>query len=117
MSLFLALLRHAAMSALWSLLGDKRTLGGDRQTQYGNRPAPDFTGAKRLVLHSCSFETLRCPLVKTGAGMKRRDFMMSVGAAVAPLAAVGKTWAQPAGQTYRLGVLVQAPRTAAHWIA
>jgi len=49
--------------------------------------------------------------------MKRRDFMMSVGAAVAPLAAVGKTWAQPAGQMYRLGVLVQAPRTAAHWIA
>lgn len=54
---------------------------------------------------------------KLGAGMKRRDFIMLLGGAVAPMAAVCKALAQAVGQTYRLCVLVQAPRTAAHWIA
>jgi putative tryptophan/tyrosine transport system substrate-binding protein len=49
--------------------------------------------------------------------MKRRDFIMLFGGVVAPWTAVRKVWAQPAGQTYRLCVLVQAPRTAAHWVA
>jgi putative ABC transport system substrate-binding protein len=49
--------------------------------------------------------------------MKRRDFIMLLGGVVAPVAAIRKAWAQPSAQTYRMCVLVQAPRTAAHWIA
>src|SRR5436190_9961312 len=42
-----ALLRHAAMSALWSLLGDKRTLGGHRQTVEND---PELTSAVTSAL-------------------------------------------------------------------
>ena len=52
-----------------------------------------------------------------GMVMKRRDFIVLLGGAVVPMTAGRKASAQPAGQTYRLCVLVQAPRTAAHWIA
>jgi hypothetical protein len=48
--------------------------------------------------------------------MRRREFIALLGGAAADTAAVLKAWSQPAGRTYRLGVLVQAPRTAAHWI-
>lgn len=49
--------------------------------------------------------------------MRRREFIALLGGAAADTAAALKAWSQPAGRTYRLGVLVQAPRTAAHWIA
>jgi putative tryptophan/tyrosine transport system substrate-binding protein len=42
---------------------------------------------------------------------------MLLGGVAFPVSAVCKAWAQPAGTTYRLAALVQAPRTAAHWIA
>jgi putative ABC transport system substrate-binding protein len=48
--------------------------------------------------------------------MRRRDFMTLLGAtAASPLAALNVR-GQPAGRTYRLGVLVQAPRSASHWM-
>ena len=49
--------------------------------------------------------------------MKRREFISLLCGMTAPMSAVGKAWAQLAGKTYRLGVLVQAPKNAAHWIA
>jgi putative ABC transport system substrate-binding protein len=49
--------------------------------------------------------------------MKRRDFIVLLGGVVAPIVAVRKARAQSGGQAYRLCVLVQGPRTAAHWIA
>jgi putative tryptophan/tyrosine transport system substrate-binding protein len=49
--------------------------------------------------------------------MRRREFIMLVGGMVVPMTAARKVWAQLAGKTYRLCVLVQTPRTAAHWIA
>jgi ABC-type uncharacterized transport system substrate-binding protein len=49
--------------------------------------------------------------------MKRRDFIVLLGSVAAPMTAVCQAWAQPAGRSYRLCVLVQAPRTATHWIA
>ncbi len=49
--------------------------------------------------------------------MRRREFITVLSAVVTTMPAVRKAWAQPAGRTQRLGVLVQAPRSAAHWIA
>src|SRR5260370_3884260 len=49
--------------------------------------------------------------------MRRREFSTVLSAMVITMPAVLKAWAQPAGRTHRLGVLVQAPRSAAHWIA
>jgi len=48
--------------------------------------------------------------------MRRLEFITLLGAAAATMTAVLKVWAQSAGRTYRLGVLVQGPRNAAHWI-
>jgi putative tryptophan/tyrosine transport system substrate-binding protein len=52
-----------------------------------------------------------------GVDMRRREFITLLGGTAATTTAVLKAWAQPAGRTYRIGVLVQAPRNAAHWIA
>jgi putative ABC transport system substrate-binding protein len=49
--------------------------------------------------------------------MRRREFITLLGGAAATMAAVPNVWAQPAGRTYRLGVLVQGSRNAAHWMA
>jgi putative tryptophan/tyrosine transport system substrate-binding protein len=49
--------------------------------------------------------------------MRRREFVTLLGGTAATIPAVLKAWAQPAGRTYRLGVLVQAPPNAAQWIA
>jgi putative tryptophan/tyrosine transport system substrate-binding protein len=48
--------------------------------------------------------------------MRRREFITLLGGTAATTAAL-KAWAQRVGRTYRLGVLVQGPRNAAHWIA
>lgn len=48
--------------------------------------------------------------------MRRRHFIRLLGATAASPVAALNAWAQPAGRTYRLGVLVQAPRTASHWM-
>jgi ABC-type uncharacterized transport system substrate-binding protein len=46
--------------------------------------------------------------------MRRRDFIIAaIGAALTP----SEEHAQEPGRTYRLGCFVQAPRSAAHWVA
>ena len=57
------------------------------------------------------------PTSSDGARMHRRYFMKLLGGAAAAKTTVSWARAQPAGKAYRLGALVQAPRTAAHWIA
>jgi putative tryptophan/tyrosine transport system substrate-binding protein len=49
--------------------------------------------------------------------MQRREFITLLGGATATMTAVLNAWAQPVGRMYRLGMLVQLPRNAAHWIA
>jgi len=57
------------------------------------------------------------PTLSDGARMRRRDFIKLLGGATAANTSASETRAQPSGKAYRLGALVQAPRTAAHWIA
>src|SRR5258708_4732010 len=49
--------------------------------------------------------------------MQRREFNTLLCVAAATMAAALNAWAQPGGKVYRLGVLVQAPRSAEHWVA
>jgi putative ABC transport system substrate-binding protein len=49
--------------------------------------------------------------------MRRREFLGMVGGAAAVLLAPREAPAQEVGRTYRLGVFVQAPKNAAHWVA
>jgi putative ABC transport system substrate-binding protein len=49
--------------------------------------------------------------------MRRRDFIKLLGGTAAAGTSLGRGRAQPGGKAYRLGALVQAPRTASHWIA
>jgi putative tryptophan/tyrosine transport system substrate-binding protein len=49
--------------------------------------------------------------------MRRREFNTLLGGAAASMTAVLNARAQPVGRTYRLGMLVQLSRNAAHWIA
>jgi putative ABC transport system substrate-binding protein len=48
-------------------------------------------------------------------GWRRRDFLLGSGALA--LQIVPEAWAQEEGRTYRIGVLVQSPRNASHWLA
>src|SRR5216683_1535419 len=94
--------RPAGMSALWSLLGSKRTCLG-----HGGIDA--FDPSETLVvrrndlyprsipapLPKCSFLSLRCLLLSLGLDMKRCAFLGVLGGAVAwPLAARGQTSAK-----------------------
>ncbi len=49
--------------------------------------------------------------------MRRREFIALLGSAAVATWAPSRAWTQEAGRTYRLGVLVNAPRNAAHWVA
>jgi putative ABC transport system substrate-binding protein len=49
--------------------------------------------------------------------MRRREFNVILGAALATLPTSVVAWAQRGARTHILGVLVQAPRNAAHWNA
>jgi hypothetical protein len=48
--------------------------------------------------------------------MRRREFIALLVSA-ATLVTPSEAWSQEAGTTYRLGVLVQARCSAAHWVA
>jgi len=49
--------------------------------------------------------------------VKRRCFITLLGGAALTLGVPLEAWPQEAGRAYLLGVLVQSPRSAAHWIA
>lgn len=49
--------------------------------------------------------------------MRRREVIKLLGGAVLVLPMPPGAWSQEEGRTYRLGFLVQSPRTSAHWIA
>jgi putative tryptophan/tyrosine transport system substrate-binding protein len=49
--------------------------------------------------------------------MRRRDFIAVLGGASLFLRMAPLAWSQEEGRTYRLGVLVQSPRSAGHWVA
>src|SRR5438105_1389562 len=49
--------------------------------------------------------------------MRRREFIGLLGSAAVATWAPSRAWTQEAGRTYRLGILVQASRKTAHWVA
>jgi ABC-type uncharacterized transport system substrate-binding protein len=49
--------------------------------------------------------------------MRRREFIALLGGTAFALPMVPVAWSQAEGRTYRLAVLVQSPRIAAHWVA
>jgi len=49
--------------------------------------------------------------------MRRREFITVFGGAAAMLSSALRGWTQEPGRTYRVGVLANAPRNAAHWVA
>jgi putative tryptophan/tyrosine transport system substrate-binding protein len=49
--------------------------------------------------------------------VRRRRFITMLGGATLALRMAPEAWSQEEGRTYRLGVLVQSPRSAGHWVA
>src|SRR5262249_31119936 len=50
-------------------------------------------------------------------GGRRREFIALLGGAAVAIWTPSRAWPQEPGKNYRIGVLANAPRNAAHWLA